>query len=137
MPKSAQTPVFVLKSLMDDYQFTAFSLAKAIKLCNSAVQQIIKGKNKITVSTALRLGKLFGQTPIFWLDLQREADLSEAANDKELSSVLKSISKAQKPSAQPKAKATVKTVKKNTLSDKRKTAAKVPGSRPAKKKPKK
>ena len=137
MPKTAQTPVSVLKSLMDEYHFTAFSLAKAIKLCNSAVQQIVKGKNKITVSTALRFAKLFGQTPIYWLDLQREADLSEAAKDKELASVLKGITKAQKPAAQPKAKAAAKTTKKNALSGKRKGAAKIPGARPAKRKPKK
>ena len=132
MPKSAQTPVSALKSIMDEYQLTAFSLAKAIGLCNSAVQQIMKGKNKITVSTALRLAKLFGQTPVYWLDLQREADLSEAAKDKELSSVLKGIAKAKKPTAQQKAKPKAK---KTTLKDKRKT--KVPGARQAKRKPKK
>ena len=105
MAKKTQTPVSALKSLMSEYQLTAFSLAKAINLCNSAVQQIVKGRNKITVSTASRLGKLFGQSPIYWLDLQREADLAEAAKDKELSSVLKGITKAKKPAAQPKAKA--------------------------------
>ena len=133
MPKTTQTPVSALKSLMGEYQLTAFSLAKAINLCNSAVQQIIKGKNKITVSTALRLAKLFGKTPIYWLDLQREADLSEAAKDKELSSILKGISKAKKPTAAPKAKAKAK---KSALSAKRKTAAKAPGTRPAKRKAK-
>ena len=134
MPKTAQTPVSALKSLMDEYQLTAFSLAKAINLCNSAVQQIVKGKNKITVSTALRLSKLFGQTPIYWLDLQREADLAEAAKDKELSSILKGISKAKKPT--PKAKPQAKPAKKTSLANKRKAAAKLPGARPAKRKTK-
>ena len=136
MPKTAQTPVSALKSLMDEYQLTAFSLAKKIKLCNSAVQQIVKGKNKITVSTALRFAKLFGQTPAYWLDLQREADLSDAAGDKELSSILKGITRAQKPSAKQRAEAPAKLTKKATLSDKRKIAGKAPGARPAKRKKK-
>ena len=132
MPKTAQTPVSALKSIMEEYQLTAYSLSKAISLSNSAVLQILKGKTKISVSTALRLSKFFERPAAYWLDLQREADLAEAAKDKELSSVLKGISKAKKPAAKTKAKA----AKKTTQSDKRKAAAKVPGSRGAKRKPK-
>jgi len=39
------------------------------------------------------------QTPAFWLDLQREADINEASKDKELRDVLESIPKAKKPAA--------------------------------------
>jgi len=134
MAKAAQTPVAVLKSIMDEYQMTPYALSKAISLSNSAAQQILKGRTKITVSTALRLSKLFGQSATYWLDLQREADLAEAAKDKELASVLKGISKAQKP-AQKKVKAQAKPAKKTTLKDKRKAAAKTPGAKPASRKP--
>jgi len=134
MAKAAQTPVTVLKSIMDEYQMTPYALSKAISLSNSAVQQILKGRTKITVSTALRLSKFFGKTTAYWLDLQREADLSEAAQDKELSSVLKGIGKAQKPTGK-KAKAPAKAAKKTTLKDKRKAAAKTPGAKPASRKP--
>ena len=109
MPKSAQTPVSVLKALMDEYQLSSYSLAKAINLSISAVRQIVVGKTKVSVSTALRLARLFGQTPDYWLDLQREADLHEAKNDQELQSVLKDISKAKKPKPEAKAKAVRKT----------------------------
>ena len=131
--KTAQTPSSALKSIMDEYQLTPFALSKAINLSNSAVQQILKGKSKITIPTALRLAKFFGQTPAYWLDLQREADLNEAAQDTELSSILKGISQAKKPTAQPKSEQTLpaKSAKKTTLSDKRKAAAKVPGTKPA------
>ena len=105
MPKSAQTPVSVLKDLLEEYQLTSYSLAKAINLSVSAVRQIAVGKSKISVPTALRLAKFFGQTPDYWLDLQREADLSEAKRDEELQSVLKGISKVKKPKPEPKAKA--------------------------------
>jgi len=98
MPKS-QTPATVLQSLMDEYQLNPFSLAKAINLSNSAVRLLVIGKSKVTVPTALRLAKFFGQTPAFWLDLQREADISEASKDKELQDTLKNIQKAKKPAA--------------------------------------
>ena len=98
MPKS-QTPATVLQSLMDEYQLNPFSLAKAINLSNSAVRLLVIGISKVTVPTSLRLAKFFGQTPAFWLDLQREADISEATKDQELQDTLKAIPKAKKPAA--------------------------------------
>jgi antitoxin HigA-1 len=109
MPKS-QTPASVLQSLMDEYQLNPFSLAKAINLSNSAVRLLVIGKSKVTVPTALRLAKFFGQTPAFWLDLQREADISEASKDQELQDTLKAIPKAKKLSS-PKEGAAEKPIK--------------------------
>ena len=124
MPKSAQTPASVLKSLMDEYQLNPFSLSKAISLSSSGVRQLVTGKSKLSVSTALRLARFFGQTPDYWLDLQREADLNEAKRDEELQSVLKGISKAKKPKPETKARAG----KKTASSIKSKEAAKEPDS---------
>jgi len=98
MPKS-QTPASVLQSLMDEYQLTPFSLSKELHLSNSAVRLLVIGKANISVSTALRLAKFFGQTPDYWLDLQREADISEASKDNELQEIIKAIPKAKKPAA--------------------------------------
>jgi len=130
MPKSTQTPASVLQSLMNEYQLNPFSLSKAINLSNSAVRLLVIGKAKVTVPTALRLAKFFGQTPDFWLDLQREADLNEASKDEKFQDMLKGIAKAKKPDA-PKS-VTAKPGKKQSLSDTRKKAAKVPGTKPAK-----
>jgi len=96
MPKS-QTPASVLQSLMDEYQLNPFSLSKELHLSNSAIRLLAIGKAKLSVSTALRLAKFFGQNLAFWLDLQREADLNEASKDKELQDILKAIPKAKKP----------------------------------------
>ena len=136
MPKTTKTPNSVLMSFMNEYQLNAFSLAKELKLSPTSVRLLTIGKAKITVPTALRLSKFFGQTPAFWLDLQREADLNEAAKDKELSAILKGIGKAKKPAAKPKAAAKAKPLRKTTLADKRKAAAKSPGSKAALRKPK-
>jgi len=131
MPKSSQTPSAVLQSLMDEYQLNPFSLSKAIQLSHSAVRLLAIGKSKISVSTALRLAKFFGQPPAYWLDLQCEEDLNEASKDDKLQDILKAIAKAKKPAA-PKPETAKKPVKKQTLSDKRKEAAKTPGTRAAK-----
>jgi addiction module HigA family antidote len=130
MPKSAKSPASVLQSLMDEYQLNPFSLSKAINLSPAGTRQLVIGKSKITVPTALRLAKLFGQTPAFWLDLQREADLDEASNDKALQEILKGISKAKKFAAS-KPKTPEKPSKAKAISEKRKIATKAPGAKPA------
>ena len=132
MPKKIQTPVSALISLLDEYQLNPYSLARMIRLSPSTVRQVLTGKSKITVPTALRLAKLFGQTAAYWLDLQRDTDLMEAGNDKELLLILGGISKVKKPTAQAKAKPAAKSAKKNSLAGKRKQAAKAPGARPVK-----
>jgi len=133
MPKPAQTPASVLMALMEEYQLNPFSLSKKIHLSQSSVRQLVTGKAKVTVKTALRLEKYFGQSYDYWLDLQRAADIKEAQNDEELMAIVDQISKAKKPVEKTKAQA--KTARKTTLSDKRKNAAKVPGAKPASRKP--
>jgi addiction module HigA family antidote len=126
MPKLAKTPVSVLQSFMDEYQLNPFSLSKAINLSSSGTCQLVTGKIKISVPMALRLAKLFGQTPAFWLDLKREADISEASKDKDLQEILKGISKAKKPVAS-KPKASDKPDKAKAIPEKQKTDSKAPG----------
>jgi addiction module HigA family antidote len=105
MAKSKQTPGSVLSLLLDEYQLNPNSLAKALNLSQSAVRQVITGKTKISVPTALRLSKFFGETPDYWLDLQRTVDLNEASNDAELQSILQGITKVKKPTGKGKSKA--------------------------------
>jgi addiction module HigA family antidote len=109
---------------MDEYQLNPFSLSKGIHLSNSAARLLVIGKAKISVSTALRLAKFFGQTPAYWLDLQREADITEASKDKELQDILKAIPKAKKPAATKEgaAKKQPKLSKKTTITTAPRTA---------------
>ena len=135
MPKASQTPAAALNSLMEEYQLNPFSLAKLLGLSTSSVRQIAIGKTGITVPMALRLAKFFGQCPSFWLDLQLQVDMLAASNDKDLQNALKGITKVKKPAAPAKTKPVGKNTKKNTLAEKRKTAAKTPGSKAAARKP--
>jgi addiction module HigA family antidote len=118
---------------MEEYRLNPFSLSKEINLSQSSVRQLVTGKSKVTVQTALRLAKYFDQSPDYWLALQRAKDIKDAQNDPELTAIVKGISKAKKPAAEPKAQG--KTAGKATLSDKRKNAAKAPGAKSASRKP--
>ena len=40
------------------------------------INEIVHGTRRITADTALRLGRLFGTTAMFWMNLQTRFDLS-------------------------------------------------------------
>jgi len=57
---------------------SAYRLAKDIDVPVSRIQAIIEEKRGITGDTALRLGRYFGTTPEFWLNMQRDFELERA-----------------------------------------------------------
>ena len=128
MQKTEKSPGSVLQSFLDEHQITAFYLSKEIDLSYQTVLNIVKGKAKISVATALRLGKYFGNSAQYWMDVQVSSEINELSANKKLSSVIKKIPKAQKTKG---AKKKAKSTKSNALSEKRKKAAKVPGAKSA------
>lgn len=54
---------------------TQRELADGIQVPYQRINELINGKRGITPSTALRLGKYFGNTPGFWMNLQLRWDL--------------------------------------------------------------
>jgi len=62
---------------------TAYKLSKEIKVQQTAISQIIRGKRRITVDMALRLSRYFGNSAQFWLNLQNYYDLELEAEKKE------------------------------------------------------
>ena len=59
------------------YRITAYKLAKETHIPATRIAEILKGRRKITVDTALRLSKYFTNSPEFWLGIQNEFDLRE------------------------------------------------------------
>jgi addiction module HigA family antidote len=55
-----------------------YRLAKDIGTSARRINEIVLGKRAITPDTALRLGKYFGVSPQFWLNLQVRFDLQTA-----------------------------------------------------------
>lgn len=68
------------EDFLPDYGMTASDVAKAIGISNSdEINDLLSEVASITASTALRLGKLFGTSAEFWMNLQIQHDLSREA----------------------------------------------------------
>jgi addiction module HigA family antidote len=77
------------EEFLDPLGITAYRLAKDIKVSTTTILEILNGKRKITVETALRLAKYFGNSERFWLNLQNDIDLRKQREN--LASELKNI----------------------------------------------
>ena len=81
--------------LMEEFllpmNISAYRLSIDIKIPQTRISEIIKGKRRITADTALRLSNYFGNSAKFWLGLQDDFDIEEALAEK--NEVFKSIKK--------------------------------------------
>jgi addiction module HigA family antidote len=68
--------------LRDDFlrpmKISVYTLAQAIKVPRSRVNDIVLGRRGVTADTAFRLARYFGTTPDFWINLQARHDLDLA-----------------------------------------------------------
>lgn len=72
-------PGEVLKEeFLDEYGLSQYELAKRINVPAPRINAIVLGKRGISADTALRLGRFFGNSPQFWLNLQNHYDLQSA-----------------------------------------------------------
>ena len=70
---------------MEPMGITAYQLAKALHL--PGIYEIVRGKRAVSADVALRLGKYFGMTPQFWMNLQTDYDLRIAATSAPLNKI--------------------------------------------------
>ena len=71
-------PGEILEDELEELGLSANALAKYLAVPTNRITFILNGKRAITADTALRLGKFFGTTPEFWLNLQSDFDLKQA-----------------------------------------------------------
>lgn len=75
-------PIHPGEVLMEDFiqgfGITQNKLAVSIGVPPRRINEIVHGKRAITADTALRLGKYFGTSAQFWLNLQTHYDLDIA-----------------------------------------------------------
>lgn len=90
MPSSPIHPGEILKDELQALDISASALARAIHVPPNRISQILSGKRNISADTALRLGRLFGTGPQFWLNLQiaYELDVTKVMNDPDLDSIV-------------------------------------------------
>jgi addiction module HigA family antidote len=67
------------EDFMPDYGLSVSSIAKALGVSRQTVNELLRERRAVSPEMALRLSRLFGNTPEFWLNAQRAIDLWEAA----------------------------------------------------------
>ena len=65
----------LLEEFLTPMSITQRELAVAIRVPYQRVNEIINGRRGVTPSTALRLGKFFGMSADYWMNLQLRWDL--------------------------------------------------------------
>lgn len=67
------------EDFIPDYGLTVAGLAAAIGVSRQSVNELLRERRALSPDMALRLARLFGNTPQFWLDAQRAVDLWNTA----------------------------------------------------------
>ena len=63
------------EDFLPDYGLTASGLAEAVGVSRQTINELLRGRRAVSPDMALRLSRLFGNTPEFWLNAQRAVDL--------------------------------------------------------------
>ena len=66
------------EDFMPDFDLNVSSLAKALGVSRQTINELLRERRAITSIMALRLSRLFGNSPDFWLNAQHTRDLWES-----------------------------------------------------------
>ncbi len=67
----------LLEEFLIPMGISAYRLSKETNINQTRISEIIKGKRSISVDTALRFAKFFGNSPEFWINLQNHFDIQQ------------------------------------------------------------
>lgn len=67
------------EDFMPDYGLTVAGLAEAVGVSRQSINELLRGRRAVSPEMALRLSRLFGNSPEFWLNAQRAVDLWDAS----------------------------------------------------------
>jgi addiction module HigA family antidote len=68
-------PGLYLKELLEELNISQYRLAQDTGVTAMRVSHVVRGQRPVTAELALRLGRYFGQSPRFWLNLQSRFDI--------------------------------------------------------------
>ena len=64
-----------LREILDELGLTQAAFAKLLGVSAMRIAQLVRGERPVTAEMALRLGRAFGQSPQYWLNLQADYDI--------------------------------------------------------------
>jgi len=68
-------PGVFLKEILDELGMSQNAFAHAIGVSPMRISHVIKGSRPVTAELAVLFGKVFGQSPTYWMNLQTSYDL--------------------------------------------------------------
>ena len=77
----------IMEDFIEEFGITQNKLATAIGVPPRRINEIIHGRRAITPDTSIRLGRLFGQSETFWLNMQTRYDLEIARATTDVSDI--------------------------------------------------
>jgi addiction module HigA family antidote len=81
--KPATVGEILVEEFMQPLALTQAALADAMGVPRKHVNELCNDRRSVTAPTALILAKVFGNTPEFWLNVQRRTDLWLAMHNPE------------------------------------------------------
>lgn len=69
------------EEFMEPFNLSAYRVAKEIGVPTSRIQDILHDRRQITVDTSIRLGRLFGISDRYFLNLQNNIDIRNAETE--------------------------------------------------------
>lgn len=81
MPPVAH-PGRLLKRELEARGLSANRLALDLGVPSGRITDILNGRRSITADTAIRLGRYFGNSPQFWINLQSQYDIAVVEQDR-------------------------------------------------------
>ena len=76
--KPASAGEILIEEFMKPMGLTQAALAEAMGVQRKHVNELCNNRRSVTAATALILARVFGNSPDFWLNVQRRSDLWEA-----------------------------------------------------------
>ena len=69
------------EDFMPDFNLSVTNLANALGVARQTVNELLRERHAVSILMALRLSRLFGNSPEFWLSAQQARDLWESERD--------------------------------------------------------
>jgi addiction module HigA family antidote len=72
---------FLREDYMQPLELSANALALALRVPVTRISEIVNERRGISADTALRLGRYFGTSAEFWMNMQKEYELATAKKE--------------------------------------------------------
>ena len=74
----------IREDILPELGLSVTATAKALGVSRQMVHDILAGRKPLSAVMCLKVSRLFGSTPEFWMRLQAEYDLKRAAQNKKI-----------------------------------------------------